>query len=443
MAGAYRPGADVRAADASRRGTRRRGSLDREGVGAVTREVGPGDVGALVTGGDYKGLGLVRSLGRRGVRVWVAQRQDRLAGFSRYARRRVRWSPGSDAQQTEGLLRLATEHGLHGWVLFPTDNKVAGVISRNHGALASCYRLTTSPWEQYSVAQDKRLTYARAAAIGLGVPATWYTESLEEVGELDLPYPVILKPASGEIDNPLTRVKAWRIDDRASLLARYSEACAFSPVGHVMIQEVIPGGGECQLSFGATCWEGEIHASLTARRTRQMPMDFGRASTFVETIDDPEVTEQGSRFVADLRLTGLVEVEFKRDPRTTQLKVLDLNARAWGWHSIGLAAGTDFPYVAFQLALGEPPARTHGHPGVRWVRLSTDLPTAAREILGGRMSVGSYLHTLRPPLEGPISACDDPLPGLMEVPTVARHVARRAMQRMRVRATHESEQELS
>jgi len=407
----------------------------------MTQASAPGDPGALVIGGDYRGLGIVRSLGRREVRVWVAQHDDRLAGFSRYVARRVPWSVSSDAEQTDSLCRLAADHGLHGWVLFPTDDRVAAMISRNHSVLASCYRLTTSPWEQYSVAQDKRLTYARAAAIGLGVPATWYTESLEEVADLDLEYPVILKPASGEIDNPLTQVKAWRVDNRDSLLARYAEAAAFLRQGHVMIQEMVPGGGECQLAFAAACRDGDARTFLSARRTRQMPMDFGRASTFVETIDDPEVIDQGLRLVADLRLSGLVEVEFKRDPRCGQLKVLDVNARAWGWHSIGLAAGTDFPYVAWQLALGETVTRTQGRAGVRWVRLSTDLPTSAREMLAGRMPLRSYLRTLVPPLEGPIAAWEDPLPGLMELPTVARHVARRALQR-RVRTRQQPHQEI-
>jgi len=392
----------------------------------MTHDSAPGDPGALIIGGDYRGLGIVRSLGRRGVRVWVAQHDDRLAGFSRYVTRRVRWSVSSDTEQTDSLLRLA-ERGLQDWVLFPTDDRVAAMISRNHDALASCYRLTTSPWAQYCVAQDKRLTYARATAIGLGVPATWYTESVEEVAELELEYPVILKPASGEIDNPLTQVKAWRVDNRASLLARYAEATAFLRRGHVMIQEMVPGGGECQLAFAAACRDGDARTFLAARRTRQMPMDFGRASTFVETIDDPEVIEQGLRFVADLHLTGLVEVEFKRDPRTGQLKVLDVNARAWGWHSIGPAAGADFPYVAWQLAIGEQVEPTQGRAGVRWVRLSTDVPTAVREMLAGHTTVGAYVRTLRPPLEGPIWATDDPLPGLMELPTVAWHVARRVL----------------
>jgi D-aspartate ligase len=399
----------------------------------MTRAVARSDRGALVIGGDYRGLGVVRSLGRRGVQVWVAQHDDHLAGLSRYAGRRLRWSVDSDAAQTDRLLRLAEEHALKGWVLFPTDDRVAAVISRNHAALEPCYRLTTSPWERYSIAQDKRLTYARAEALGIGVPSTWYTQSVEEVAALDLEYPVILKPASGELDNPLTKVKVWRIDDRASLLRRYSEAADFLRQGHVMIQEIVPGDGKCQLAFAAACLDGDARVFLAARRTRQMPMDFGRASTFVETIDDPEVIEQGLRLVADLHLTGLVEVEFKRDLRTGQLKVLDVNARSWGWHSLGRPAGADFAYASWRLAMGEDVERTQGRAGVRWVRLSTDVPTAVREMLAGRTTPGSYLRTLRPPLEGPIWATDDPLPGLMELPTVAGHVARRALASRRVR----------
>jgi len=399
----------------------------------VTRRAPRREPGALVIGGDYRGLGIARSLGRRGVRVTVAQHDDRIAGFSRYARRRLRWSVTSDEAQVDALSRVAEHEGLEGSVLFPTDDRVAAIVSRNHEVLSRAYRLTTSPWEQYSVAQDKRLTYARATEAGLAVPKTWYTETVEEVAALDLEYPVILKPASGEHDNPITQVKAWRVDDRDALLARYQEAIAFLARGHVMIQEVVPGGGACQLAFAAACRDGEAGAFLAVRRARQVPMDFGRASTFVETVDDPEVVEQGLRLVSALGLTGLVEVEFKRDPRDGCLKVLDVNARAWGWHSIGARAGVDFPFVAYRLALGEPVERARGRAGVRWVRLSTDVPTAAKEILAGRMNAREYLRSLRPPLEGPISAFDDPLPALVEVPTVAWHAARRAFPRRQVK----------
>lgn len=383
------------------------------------------DQGALVIGGDYRGLGIVRSLGRHGIPVCVAHTNDRIAAYSRYAKRRVPWPDTSEAEQTDYLVQLGREHGLEGWVLFPTSDKQAELVSRHHAELSEHYRLTTSPWPQYSLAQDKRLTYERAEALGIAAPATWKVQSIAEVAELDLEYPVLLKPASGVIDNPITDDKVWRVDDRESLLARYAEAIDLLPAALVMIQEVVPGGGECQWSFAATCLDGDALASLTARRTRQIPVDFGRASTFVESMDQPDVAEQSTRIITDFGLTGLVEVEFKRDPRNDRLKLLDVNARSWGWHSIGAAAGVDFSYLAWRSALGKPVERARGREGVRWVRLTTDVPTSLREILGGRMKLGPYLRTLRPPLEGPIAAKDDPRPALMEVPLLAMRAARR------------------
>jgi predicted ATP-grasp superfamily ATP-dependent carboligase len=262
------------------------------------------------------------------------------------------------------------------------------------------------------------------------VPQTLYPESPQEVGALELEYPVILKPASGVIDNPLSHVKAWQIENRDDLLVKFEQASPFLPPGQVMIQEIIPGGGECQFSFAAACLDGAVRAFLTARRTRQIPMDFGRASTFVETMDVPDAIDPATRIIAELGLTGLVEIEFKRDPRTSRLKLLDVNSRAWGWHSIGAAAGVDFPYLVFRLACGKDIEPTRARTGVRWVRLITDLPVSGRELLGRRMTLRSYLMSLRPPLEGPISAKDDPLPALMELPLLGRRLTRRIRQRM-------------
>jgi len=68
-------------------------------------------------------------------------------------------------------------------------------------------------------------------------------------------------------------------------------------------------------SYAALCKDGLPLASIVARRTRQYPMDFGQFSTYVETVDEPQVIEPSVRlFEKRLRFTGLVEVEFKKDP---------------------------------------------------------------------------------------------------------------------------------
>src|SRR5213082_1776829 len=80
----------------------------------------PGGRGALVLGADYRALGVVRSLGRRGIPVWVLHGPDehRLAATSRYARRRVQWPDGDDDDRSRLLRGLAERHQLQGWVLF-------------------------------------------------------------------------------------------------------------------------------------------------------------------------------------------------------------------------------------------------------------------------------------------------------------------------------------
>ena len=55
---------------------------------------------------------------------------------------------------------------------------------------------------------------------------------------------------------------------------------------------------------------------MVARRSRQHPPEFGRASTYVETVDLPELEEPPLRFLRAIGYYGLVEVEYKRDPRT-------------------------------------------------------------------------------------------------------------------------------
>jgi predicted ATP-grasp superfamily ATP-dependent carboligase len=148
-------------------------------------------------------------------------------------------------------------------------------------------------------------------------------------------------------------------------------------------------------------------------------MDFGRASTFVETVEAPQVEELAARVLRTLGFDGIVELEFKRDPRDGRLKLLDINPRVWGWHTLGRAAGVDFPYLLWRMVHGEPVARVRGRAGVRWVRALTDVPTALRAVRAGQLSLIDYLWSIRPPIECAVLALDDPLPALLEVPEAA------------------------
>ncbi|MDX6468583.1 MAG: D-aspartate ligase, partial [Gaiellaceae bacterium] len=324
--------------------------------------------------------------------------------------------------RTEALLALADE--IPGWAIVPTTDEDAALVARGHDRLAERFTLTSPGWESLRWAYDKRWTYRLGEDCGIECPWTAQPRDREELASLDVPFPAILKPAVKTGFNRLTAAKAWRVDDRRELLERYDEACGLVAADVLLVQELVPGDGG-QYSHAALCRDGEPLATITARRTRQYPADFGRASTFVETIDDPETAEQAAAVFARMQLTGLAEVEFKRDERDGRLKLLDINPRVWGWHTLGAAAGVDFPYLLWQLVSGEDVPRVHARTGVRWLRLSTDLPTAVTEVAHRRMSAAEYLRSLHGPRESAIRSRDDPVPGLLELPLLAGTLARR------------------
>jgi predicted ATP-grasp superfamily ATP-dependent carboligase len=157
---------------------------------------------------------------------------------------------------------------------------------------------------------------------------------------------------------------------------------------------------------------------MTARRRRQHPPEFGRASTYVETVEEPEVEALALRLLRGMGYYGLAEVEFKRDPRDGRFKVLDVNARTWGYHTLGRAAGVDFPALLFADQAGERVTQCRARPGVRWVRLVTDLPTGVLEVASRRVGLMQYLRSVRDADAESVFCRDDPMPGLAELALV-------------------------
>jgi len=361
-----------------------------------------------VIGSDYRGLGVVRSLGRRGVPVWVLDDGHVLATLSRYSRRTLPW-PDDPAAQLRLLLSLAGQHGLAGWTLFPTGDETAALIARHHDLLAARFLLTTPPWDTLRIAHDKRLTYARAAELGIPHPR------LARPGDAgDLTFPLILKPAWKETLNAFTQAKAWEVANPAELAARYAEAARLVDPERILVQELIPGGD--QYSYAALVRQGRPVVEVVARRVRQYPPEFGFFSTFVESIERPEIEQPSRDFLRSLDYDGLIELEYKRDPRDGRYKLLDANPRVWGWHTLGRRAGGDFPWLAFRQARGESVAPARVPPGRRWLYAAPDALAALALWRRGRLSLARYLRTLRPPLQEAVFTAADPLPALLDLP---------------------------
>jgi predicted ATP-grasp superfamily ATP-dependent carboligase len=397
------------------------------GARAISDAVSDHAIGALIVGGAHGSLGLARGLGRRGIPVCFVSDDHRIAKYSRYVGRAFDWPGPLDEGALAFLLGLASRHHLDSWVLIAAGDAELRLISQHHAELSSVYRVTVPPWEIGRWAHDKQLTYQRAAALGIDYPRSYDPRDLQDVAQLDCRFPVVLKPAVREQRNAFTQAKAWRCDDRASLLARYEQAAALVDSQGIVLQELIPGGGSAQFSYAGVWDRGSPVASLVARRTRQYPVEFGYTSTFVEAVEQSEVEDAACRFLRSLDYSGLVEVEFKYDRRDGRYKLLDVNARAWTWCALGSIAGVDFAHVLWRIAMGEAVEPIRGRANVAWMHGMRDLVAAGQEMLAGRLSPLSYMRGWHQPLVFAAFAKDDPLPGIVDLPILLwRLLAREA-----------------
>ena len=367
--------------------------------------------GAVVLGSDFKALGVVRSLGQRGIPCVVIDNMPRSAWFSRYVVKRLHWhGPMEGEAFLNFLLRTGKELHLEQWILFPLQDDVVELVALNTKELAKIYQLVTQDWSVIRWAHDKRLTYHMAEEVGVPYPKTWYPDSEDDLGSMDITFPVIIKPTISIHFQDATRLKALSVNNDEELLAQYRFAAGHIHPDEIMIQEIIPGYGHSQYSVAAYCKGGHVMLSMTARRTRQYPIDYGLGSSFVEAMQVPELLEPAQKLLQHMSVSGMVEVEFKFDHRDQQYKLLDINVRPWGWHTLCIACGLDFPYIQYRDVLGHAPIPTTPRYSHRWVRLLTDIPAGIQEIRAGITKPGIYLRSLTGQTAFSVFSWRDPLP---------------------------------
>jgi D-aspartate ligase len=386
----------------------------------------PHKIGSVVIGGDYQGLGIVRSLGRRQVPVGLIDDETSIARFSRYTSFAVKVpSFGNAAETAEILINLGRKRGLQGWVLYPTRDETVAAISQHKKTLEEIYRVPTPDWNTTKQLWDKRNTYELAARLGIPTPRTRWIRDRKELGHLELSFPVVIKPAIKEHFLRGTGVKAWRANDRAQLDRFLDFGSRFVPQEELLIQDWIPGDGSSQFSYCSFFRRGQAVSKLVASRRRQHPIEFGKSSTYVESVELPLLEEYSERFLRAIDYYGLVELEYKYDSRNGQYCLLDVNGRTWGYHTIGRVAGLDFPYQLFLDQLKMPVEQSRGKAGVRWIRLLTDLPTGVLSILQGKLEASTYIRSLRDFDEEAVFSRDDPMPGLVEIALIPYLVIKR------------------
>jgi predicted ATP-grasp superfamily ATP-dependent carboligase len=322
----------------------------------VSATVIHGGMTAFVTDGEQRSaLAITRSLGRRGISVIVgADGPASLASASRYGVRHVTYpSPYlHPAAFDRFLLDLVSRERID--VVVPVTDVTTHLVAKNWPALCKHSAAAAPSFEAFDFVGNKMRLVQQAARRGIPVPRTHFIDGAADLEAhlADIEYPAVVKPLRSRIrtDAGWLLATVQYAGDAAALRRLYRDT-AYLAQYPSMIQERIVGPG---VGVFVLCDRGRLRAAFAHRRLREKPPSGG-ASVLCESVPlDPVLLDHAMRLLGPLGWHGVAMMEFKQDRRSGTAYLMEVNGRFWGSLHLAVAAGVDFPYLSYRLALGLP-----------------------------------------------------------------------------------------
>jgi D-aspartate ligase len=284
----------------------------------------------------HGGLGAIRSLGRLGVPVYgVHEGAWAPAARSRYLRGRWFWNPPVHEVECvrEGLVTLAERIGRPA-VLIPTDDAGAIFLAEQGESLRQWFLFPAPPQDLPRRLADKYMMHQLCRELGMPSPETALPDSLTEAEDFAgrVGFPLVAKLARPwHHDSGRPRLRSTMIvHDREDLISSYRaserQATDDGSAG-LMLQEYIPGGPGHDFFFHGYCDASSIcRPAFTGAKERSYPPHAG-LTCLGHSQDNPVLRQQATELLARLNYRGIVDLDFRWNPRDGQYHLLDFNPR--------------------------------------------------------------------------------------------------------------------
>ena len=379
----------------------------------------------VVLGFGYGGLGIARSLGRLGVRVYAVDADPTAAGLaSRYLSGAHTWDvAGASVTDTLGFLDDLGQR-LGPALLLPTTDATAVLVAEHSDELAPRFLFPRPPRALVRRLADKREVFRLATQFGVPTPLTVFPRSRDDVERFlaEARFPVVVRELRTDRRAIVARPEA--------LLSRYLE-WEDRAAPNLMLQEHIPGGDDAVWMFNGVFNEwSECVAAFTGRKLRQHPVYGGTTSLGV-----CERNERVERLTIDfmwaLGYQGVLDVGYRYDARDAQYKLLDPNPRVGATFRLFVdEQGLDVVRVLYCDITRQPVWPGRGREGRKWLVEDHDLDSSLARVRDGTLTPRRWLASLAGVEEGAWFARDDLRPFLRVASRLVAQAVRAAGRRL-------------
>ena len=378
----------------------------------------------------YGGLGIARSLGRLGVRVYALESKPLSPVFySRYCRGHFSWNiETSPAHETLDVLSDIAHRLGDVPLLIPTTDNAAVFIAGHSETLKKWYRFPQQPSGLVESLCSKKQMYHLAKTHGVPTAETQFPQSRKEVVEFaaHAQFPVMLKASDGARLFERTGKKMFIVRSARELLEHYDR---YEEPGNpnLMLQEYIPGEADSIWMFnGYFDSNSECLIGFTGQKLRQCPAYTGYTSLGICRAN-PIVSTITKQFMKQLGYRGILDIGYRYDARDGQYKVLDINPRLGATFRLFVGVnGMDVARAFYLDMTGQAVAVSQAPDGRRWLVEDRDLAASFRYLLDGKLKPGQWLRAFRGVRELAYFAVDDLLPFLMRAVALAQSPFRQA-----------------
>lgn len=389
----------------------------------------------VVSKGGVNGLGIIRSLGRKKIPVLVLDSNPKDSSmFSKYSAAMICPDVSKSNEQFVDFLLEVGEQMNHKGVLFPTDDDTVLTILRNRDKLEKYFVFPMATLDVIGNLLLKDKLYNILEKNGVPHPKTYLLRNISELEYLseNIIYPCFIKPVYSIEFARKFHVKGFHVNNKKELIEVFDNIFKRCSCYEVMIQDVIPGPiTNLHGFYGYFNQNSELLVGLTYRKIRQYPVYFG-TGCLVESMWKPEIVELATHFLQSVNYCGLVDVEFKRDPRDNKFKLIEINTRTGALNIFSTKCGINLPYTAYLDTIGEDvEVNISKKDGIKGVYMFNDLLSAFKSISKGELSFIEWINSLRGEKEYAIFAWDDPVPFLVSPFNLSSTVLRYLMRHLR------------
>ena len=367
----------------------------------------------IIFGGHIQALGLARQAKKEGLSVRLIIKDSWSV---------TRFSNSVDAvsicKNEDSISSLLESIDVHNTLLFPTSDEYVEYLSKNYDQLSSRFCLGIPNPPCVNIFANKRSTYQFCEDNQIPHPKSYYPNSINEIKlrSTTINYPIVVKPAIMYSFHKLLGKKAFLCSSSEELENQCSQIESKGyPINQLVLQEFLSGGAKCLYSFGVYAKDGKPRAWLQANRIRQNPMDFGNSTTFAVTCNIPQIEDTARKILQLTNYTGLAEVEFMYDANSNEYKFLEINTRAWKWHSISENFGFGFLSELIRDANGLESKFFPVCERKAWVERLTDWAVILKGSLKGKLNLQEAIKTYRIKKVSAVWSWRHPLPAIMYI----------------------------